>query len=78
MHRTWIRVEDEFGQFDWPKDQDLPQGVKPVKDYPEHVGTIARDGKPKTASKGGTKSPDSGSGTGKTNTDAGAAGKESE
>lgn len=50
---TWIRVEDEFGQFDLRKDQPLPKGVKKVADYPEHVGPMGRDGKPKTASKGG-------------------------
>lgn len=45
---TWIRVEDDFGQFDHPKDAELPKGVKPVKNYPEHLGPWARPSKSRT------------------------------
>lgn len=45
---TWIRVEDDFGQFDHPKDLELPKGVKPVKSYPEHLGPWARPSKSRT------------------------------
>lgn len=50
--RTWIRVEDETGQWDHDKSRPLPDGVKPVKDAEEYVGRWAREGKPKV-SKGG-------------------------
>lgn len=50
--RTWIRVEDETGQWDHDKSRPLPEGVKPVKDYGEHVGRWARDPKPRVR-KGG-------------------------
>jgi len=51
---TWIRVEDAFGQYDHPKDLALPKGAKPVKDYPEHDGPWAREGKPRTDKAGQT------------------------
>lgn len=51
---TWIRVEDDFGQFDHPKDVPLPNGVKPVKNSSEHVGPFARPSKPRTDKAGAT------------------------
>lgn len=50
--KTWIRVEDEFAQFDHPKGAKLPKGVTKVKDYPEHTGKWAREPKRRT-NKGG-------------------------
>lgn len=50
---TWIRVEDEFCQFDHPKGAPLPKGVRKIKGYPEHTGRWARDPKRRT-SKGRT------------------------
>jgi len=47
-NRTWIRVEDESGQFDHDKSRPLPPGVKPVEGYPEHYGPLAREPKPRT------------------------------
>jgi hypothetical protein len=44
---TWIRVEDEFGQFDHRADLPLPAGQKVVDGYPEHVGQNARAPKAK-------------------------------
>lgn len=45
MHRTWIRVEDAFGQFDHDKSRPLPNGVTVVEGYAEHKGRWARDPK---------------------------------
>lgn len=53
--RTWIRVEDETGQWDHDKSRPLPDGVSVVKGpkgADEYVGRWAREGKPKV-SKGG-------------------------
>lgn len=50
--RTWIRVEDETGQWDHDKSRSLPKGATVVKGYPEHVGRWARDPKPRVR-KGG-------------------------
>lgn len=52
MSRTWIRVEDEFGQYDHDKSRPLRDGVSVVKDYPEHVGDWARPVKPRTTKSG--------------------------
>lgn len=46
--RTWIRVEDAFGQFDHDKARPLPDGVSVVKGHDEHVGLWARPVKPRT------------------------------
>lgn len=46
--RTWIRVEDQFAQFDHDSSRPLPDGVSVVKDYPEHVSPWARPGKART------------------------------
>jgi hypothetical protein len=74
---TWIRVEDEYGQFDVRKGERLPKGVTKVANYPEYVGPTARDSKAKTA-KSGTRTSDTSSDTGKNTNEAGDAGKESE
>ncbi len=47
-HKTWIRVEDNFGQYDHEKGLPLPDRVRVVEGYPEHVGPWAREGKPRT------------------------------
>lgn len=47
-NRTWIRVEDAFGHFDHDKSRPLREGLKVVKDYPEHVSPWARPPKPRT------------------------------
>lgn len=52
MTRIWIRVEDDFAQFDHDKSRPIPDGITVVKDYPEHVGTVARDPKPRTTKAG--------------------------
>ena len=44
---TWIRVEDEGGQFDHRADLPLPKGQTVVEGYPEHVGPNARAPKTK-------------------------------
>lgn len=44
---TWIRVEDETGQFDHRADLPLPKGQTVVDGYPEHVGFNARAPKSK-------------------------------
>jgi hypothetical protein len=46
--QTWIRVEDDFGQFDHPKDAPLPKGVRVVRGEDEYIGPFARPGKPRT------------------------------
>lgn len=46
--RTWIRVKDATGEFDWPKDQPLRPGVTAVPDAPEYRGPVARASKPFT------------------------------
>lgn len=51
--RTWIRVEDETGQWDHDKARPIPDGAKAVKDYDEHVGRWARESKPKVSKGGG-------------------------
>ena len=43
--RTWIRVEDAFGQWDHDKSRPLPDGVTVVEGYPEHEGRWARESK---------------------------------
>lgn len=45
---TWIRVQDDFAQFDHPKGEPLPKGVTEVKNADEHVGKWARDPKRRT------------------------------
>jgi hypothetical protein len=45
---TWIRVEDEGGQFDHRADLPLPDGQTVVDGYPEHVGANARAPKSRT------------------------------
>jgi hypothetical protein len=42
---TFVRVEDQFAQYDHPKGVELPPGASVVEDYPEHVGLIARPSK---------------------------------
>lgn len=44
---TWIRVQDEFGQFDHRADLPLPDGQEVVEDYPKHVGELSRAPKSK-------------------------------
>lgn len=44
---TWIRVEDDSGQFDHRADLPLPKGQTVVDGYPEHVGQNARAPKAK-------------------------------
>lgn len=39
---TWIRVQDDTGQFDHRADLPLPAGQTVVEGYPEHVGELAR------------------------------------
>lgn len=46
--KTWIRVQDEFAQFDHPKGAPLPKGVTEVKGADEYVGAWARDPKRRT------------------------------
>ena len=55
--RTWIRVEDETGQWDHDKSRPLPDGVTVVKDYPVHHGTLARESKPRTDKSGKPSEP---------------------
>jgi len=44
---TWIRVENEHGQFDHRADLPLPDGQSVVDGYPEHVSETARRPKAK-------------------------------
>ena len=39
---TWVRVEDDFGQYDHPTGLPRPEGARLVEKYPEHVATNAR------------------------------------
>lgn len=47
-NRTWIRVEDDFGQFDHDKARPVRPGIRVVDGYPEHVSPWARPAKPFT------------------------------
>ena len=49
---TWIRMQNKYSQFDHPKGAPHPADWEPVPNYPEHVGSWARDPKPRT-DKGG-------------------------
>lgn len=44
---TWIRVQDDTGQFDHRADLPLPDGQSVVEGYPEHVAEVARAPKAK-------------------------------
>ena len=50
--KVWIRVQDARAQFDHPKGEPLPNGVSPVRGYPEHVGLWARDPKKRVTKAG--------------------------
>ncbi len=45
MFTTWIRVENDHGQFDIREDAPLPDGARLVEGYPVHYGTTGRPGK---------------------------------
>lgn len=47
MFTTWIRVENDHGQFDIREDAPLPEGARVVEGYPTHFGTAGRPGKPR-------------------------------
>lgn len=66
--QTWIRVEDDYAQFDHPKGQPLPKGAKKVTGYDEHVGPLARAPKRRT-DKSGKSAPKTGAASDKKSDD---------